>query len=63
MKRIYSQPTCIVVELGNRDALLQSVSGGVSLEGTSFGGTTFESEVPDADVKGFGNRSIWDNEW
>ena len=65
MKKIYNQPTCIVVELASRDALLQSVSATSSLTGTSFGGETSTNSITDADVKeqNVTDVNLWDKEW
>ena len=63
VKKIYNQPTCLVVELGCRFALL-GLSG--NLDGTSNGGSTSEKEggFPDGgDVKGIADSNLWDNEW
>ena len=61
VKKIYNQPTCLVVELGCRFALL-GLSG--NLDGTSNGGSTSGKEFPDGgDVKGIADVNIWDNEW
>ena len=67
MKKTYNQPTCIVVELASRDAMLQSVSATISLTGTSFGGRTSASTttITDADVKeqNVTDVNVWDKEW
>jgi len=62
VKKIYNQPTCLVVELGCRFALLGLSSG--DLDGTSNGGGTSGKEFPDGgDVKGITDVNVWDNEW
>ena len=66
MKKIYNQPTSFVVELRGRDAILQSISGGSSLDGTSYGGNSSDhgSDLSDGgDVKGITDVNVWDNEW
>lgn len=66
MKKTYNQPTSFVVELRGRDAILQSISGGSSLDGTEFGGSTSGNEggFPDGgDVKGITDVNVWDEEW
>ena len=66
MKKIYNQPTCLVVELASRDAMLQAVSGNVTLTGTRYGGTTSTAEggpITSGDVKGMNDVNLWDNEW
>ena len=61
MKKIYNQPTCLVVELGCRFALLGLSSG--DLDGTSNGGGTRGSSISEGDVKGIADVNLWDNEW
>jgi hypothetical protein len=65
MKKTYNQPTCLVVELRGRDAILTSVSGNYSLDDTSWGGTTssVSGGVSEGDVKGITDVNLWDNEW
>ena len=65
MKKIYNQPTCLVVELGSRDSLLVTLSAtnsSTGLSGTSYGGTT-GSTITSADVKGISDVNLWDEEW
>ena len=62
MKKTYNQPTCIVVELNSRNALM-SVSGTGTLDGTSSGGGTKASNVTECDVKEIGDVNVWDEEW
>lgn len=63
MKKIYNQPTCLVVQLGSRDALLQAVSSS-DLEGTTTSSSgTEEENIVEGDVKGLSSNSIWDEEW
>ena len=63
MKKIYNQPTCLVVQLGSRDALLQAVSSS-DLEGTTTSSSgTGGSGISEGDVKGIADVNIWDNEW
>ena len=61
VKKIYNQPTCLVVELGCRFALLGLSSG--DLDGTSNGGGTGGSSISEGDVKGIADVNLWDNEW
>jgi hypothetical protein len=64
MKKTYNQPTCLVVQLGSRDALLTIVSGNQSLPGTSVSNAgTGSAGISDADVKGMTDVNVWDNEW
>ena len=64
MKKIYNQPTCLVVQLGSRDALLQSISAtSTGLDDTSYGGTTSGNSIGSADVKGMTDVNLWDEEW
>lgn len=63
MKKIYIPPQLVVVKLGFRTALLQSVSSAASLNGTSYGGNSSDEVSISADVKGYGNNNIWDEEW
>ena len=63
MKKIYNQPTCLVVQLGSRDALLQTVSASEGLGGTSSGGNTNEAGIGEGDVKGHTSINVWDEEW
>ncbi|MBQ4229426.1 MAG: hypothetical protein II675_06495 [Bacteroidaceae bacterium] len=65
MKKIYNQPTCLVVELGSRDSLLVTLSAtnsSTGLSGTSYGGIT-GSTITSADVKGISDVNLWDEEW
>lgn len=63
MKKTYNSPGMIVVHLGSRDALM-SVSGTDSLSGTSYGGTTSDDGIIDADVKSINlDVNIWNDEW
>ena len=65
MKKTYISPAALTVQLGYRDALLQSVSSEESLTGTSFGGTTSSTSggvtVTSGDTKE--SKNIWDEEW
>ena len=61
MKKTYISPAALTVQLGSRDALLQSVSSTESLNGTSFGGKTSSGRPSEGDVKE--SKSIWDEEW
>ena len=61
MKKIYNQPTSIVVELGCRFALLGLSSG--DLDDTSFGGGTGDAGISAGDVKGMTDVNLWDEEW
>ena len=63
MKKTYISPAMLTVELGSRDALLQSVSSTEGLTGTSYGGRTssITGGVTEGDVKE--SKSIWDEEW
>ena len=63
MKKTYIAPDLMVVTLGSRDALLQSVSGTNSLTGTSWGGTTQTNSIEEADVKSVSDVNVWDKEW
>ena len=63
MKKTYNQPTSFVVELRGRDAILQSISGGSSLDGTESGGKTSDNPGIEGDVKGVTNVNVWDEEW
>ena len=62
VKKTYNQPTCFVVQLRGRDALLSSVSA-AGTTGMSYGGTTSVNEITNADVKGTNDVNLWDNEW
>ena len=68
MKKTYISPAALTVQLGYRDALLQSVSSSSptkGLTGTSFGGTTSSTSggvtVTSGDTKE--SKNIWDEEW
>ena len=70
MKKTYNQPTCLVVELSSRNALLITLSAQnatTGLEDTSYGGTTSSAAggagISEGDVKGFSDVNLWDNEW
>ena len=69
MKKTYNQPTCLVVTLGSRDALLQSISATNSttgLDGTTYGGATSSAAggaITSGDVKGTSDVNVWDEEW
>ena len=64
MKKTYNQPTCLVVELRGRDALLTSLSAqNTGLDGTSDGGLTSTNSIGSADTKGVSDVNLWDNEW
>ena len=70
MKKIYNQPTCLVVELRGRDAMLTSISatdGTTGLGDVGFGGTTSTPNggvsVTSADTKGISDVNLWDEEW
>ena len=60
MKKTYISPAALTVELGSRDALLQSVSSTEGLTGTSYGGSS-SGRVTEGDVKE--SKSLWDEEW
>ena len=63
MKKTYISPAALTVELGSRDALLQSVSSSsptTGLTGTSYGGGS-TGRATEGDVKE--SKSIWDEEW
>jgi hypothetical protein len=66
MKKIYNQPTCLVVELSSRNAIM-AISGQETLSGTSWGGKTSEAAggtgISEGDVKGITDVNVWDNEW
>ena len=60
MKKTYNQPTCLVVELSSRSALM-SISGTDTLGGTRYGGTTSSAEggaITSGDVKGIGDVKV-----
>ena len=66
VKKTYISPAALTVQLGYRDALLQSVSSSnptKGLTGTSFGGTTSLTSggVTSGDTKE--SKNIWDEEW
>ncbi len=61
MKKTYNQPTCLVVELGCRFALMGLSSE--DLDGTTSGGGTGGSNISEGDVKGIADVNVWDNEW
>ena len=64
MKKTYISPAALTVQLGYRDALLQSVSSTsptTGLTGTSYGGGSTLGGVTEGDVKE--SKSIWDEEW
>ena len=61
MKKTYISPAALTVELGSRDALLQSVSSKVGLTGTSYGGDSSSGGVTEGDAKE--SKSLWDEEW
>ena len=68
MKKIYNQPSCIIVELGSRDSLLVTLSAtnsSTGLSDTGYGGTTSggSNNITDADVKGTSGVNVWDEEW
>ena len=66
MKNIYNQPTCLVIELRGRDALLTTLSAtnsSTGLSGTSYGGTTSDNNITNADVKETSDVNLWDEEW
>ena len=64
MKKTYISPAALTVQLGYRDALLQSVSSTEGLGGTSWGGSTSQEGGPSsADVKGMTDVNVWDEEW
>jgi hypothetical protein len=62
MKKTYITPSVLTVQLSSRSTLM-SLSATDSLDGTSYGGTTLGNSIIDADVKGFGDKNIWDEEW
>ena len=64
MNKTYISPAMLTVELGSRDAMLQSVSATSSLTGTRYGGTT-GTTITDADVKeqNVTDVNLWDKEW
>lgn len=57
MKKIFITPASLTIQLGSRDALLQSVSS----DDISSGGGTGEGGVTEGDVKE--NKNLWDEEW
>ena len=61
MKKTYISPAMLTVQLGSRDALLQSVSSTESLNGTRFGGSSSSGGPSEADVKE--SKNVWDEEW
>jgi len=62
MKKTYISPAALTVQLGSRDAMLQSISSTGSLSGTtSSRGGTGAAGIEDADVKE--HKNIWDEEW
>ena len=64
MKKTYISPAALTVQLGYRDALLQSVSSSsptTGLTGTSYGGVSSSGSVTEGDVKE--SKSLWDEEW
>ena len=63
MKKTYNQPTCLVVELASRNAMLISASGTETLGGTRYGGSTTDNSISGGDVKGMSDVNLWDNEW
>ena len=63
MKKIYNQPTCLVVELGFRKnvmltASVEGVGGSESILGDGGPG-----DGTDIAVKGVSDVNVWDNEW
>ena len=65
MKKTYNQPSCFVVVLGSRNAMMITLSANnasMGLDGTSYGGNT-GTTVTTADVKGVTDVNLWDNEW
>ena len=66
MKKIYNQPTCLVVELGSRDALLTTLSSQDPVTGLGVGyggGTNSLGDGVSADTKGVSDVNLWDKEW
>lgn len=63
MKKKYNIPACVVVQLDSRAALLQSVSGTATLDGTTFGGSSFDNSVIEANTKVISDKNVWDDEW
>ena len=62
MKKTYISPAALTVQLGSRDAMLQSISSTGSLSGTtSSRGDTQSAGIEEADVKE--SKSVWDEEW
>ena len=63
MKKTYIKPASLIVQLSSRSALM-SVSGTDTLGGTSYGGTTTDNSIVDADVKSINlDVNLWDDEW
>lgn len=63
IRKKYIHPQLVVVKLSCRAAMLQSVSGAASLDGTSYGGDSSDAGSISADVKEIGNNNIWNEEW
>ena len=66
VKKTYISPAALTVQLGYRDALLQSVSSSsptTGLTGTRYGGSTssITGGVTEGDTKE--SKNIWDEEW
>ena len=62
MKKTYISPIMLTVQLGSRDALLQTVSAVSGLR-AGYGGTTHEKGVSEGDVKESKSVNVWDEEW
>ena len=65
MKKIYNQPTCLVVEISSCNVLI-TISGESTLNDTSYGGnasTAAGGPITSGDVKGMTDVNLWDSEW
>ena len=62
MKKKYISPIMLTVQLGSRDALLQTVSAQSTL-GAGYRGTTYDNSVTEGDVKESKSINVWDEEW
>ena len=62
MKKTYISPIMLTVQLGSRDALLQTVSAQSTL-GAGYRGATSDNGVTAGDVKESKSVNVWDEEW
>ena len=63
MKKTYISPIMLTVQLGSRDALLQTVSAQSTLGAGYRGTTSSNSSVTEGDVKESKSVNVWDEEW